>query len=1102
MPDALRIGLLGPLQVRDETGRLIHVGGRQLRVLLTLLALNAGRVVPASSLTGQIWPDEPPGNPGNALQTLVSRLRAELRQAGIGDVIESHPAGYRLAVPPEAVDVVAFEALAARGRRALGDGDAGEAARLLRDALLAWRGQPLADAAGCDFADAAAAKLTELRSSALADRIEADLALGQGASLVGELRVLLSADPLAERPRALLMRALYAAGRQAEALAAYHEGRELLADQLGVDPSAQLEQVYLGILRGPHDLSPDPERAELHAQAPVSAVRVHSPLTSFVGRDEDVPRVLKNLRAARLVTLTGPGGVGKTRLATEASGRLEVAAWFVPLAPVTDPAEVAYAVLETLGIREPVIARRTSGPGAGPLDRLAAALGDRNEVMVLDNCEHVIEAAAALAARVLAACPRMRILATSRQALRIDGETLCPVPPLPVPPASSVLAPVAVAAYGAVRLLRDRAVAVRPDFELDEANAAAVAGICRALDGMPLAIELAAVWLRTLTPAQLAERLDNRFALLTGGSRTALPRHRTLRAVVDWSWDLLSPSEQVLARRLAIFPSGAPLEAAEQVCADELLTAAAVLPALSGLIDKSILGTVEGADGLGPRYRMLETVRAYGLDRLAEADEEATVRDAFTVYYLNMAETADPALRAAGQGRWLRELTSEQDNLHAALRWTIARQDADAALRFVRALAWYWMLRGQPGEPEALAREVLALGLRERSPRTAEARVICALTAAGETWDIDAVRPILAEAVADLTKWSPAGAPTHPVAAMAEPMLALYDRDPQSAFAIFDRYSSSEDPWVRAAVPLLRSTFGSMLGRTDGAESDCQAALAAFRALGESWGTAAVLMQLADFAKLRGDYTAAIAALEEAASLGQELGAWGDLSHISGKLAMVRLRAGDLTAARANLERAERGDSERGVGRSDAAVWLGLVRAELQFREGDTAAAATVCAEQLAWLESKPSVWWHGLRAVIQARLALAVLADGDNDRCRGLLADALRTASDWVELPALADVIDAIAVLAQDSAQPGRPGDPVEREKRAKLAATLLGAAHSVRGCFDEGSLDAPAVRDSVRTALGPGEFGAAYERGRVLPQDDAVALAASAVANPVTAG
>jgi predicted ATPase len=340
-------------------------------------------------------------------------------------------------------------------------------------------------------------------------------------------------------------------------------------------------------------------------------------LTSFVGRDAEVAQVLKNLGSARLVTLTGPGGVGKTRLAAEVSGRLAGGARFVELAPVTDPAEVAYAVLDTLGIRDRVISRRAADPGAGPLDRLAEALTDRDDVVILDNCEHVIEAAAALAGRVLGACPRVRIVATSRQPLRIDGETLCPVPPPPVPPPPPSCAE-GPESYASVRLLRDRAVAVRPDFELHADNAAAVARICRALDGIPLAIELAAVWLRTLTPDQLAERLDDRFALLTRGSRTALPRHRTLRAVVDWSWDLLEPAEQALARRLAVFPAGAtlamaeqvcadplppvprataeqvcadellppvPRATAEQVCADELLPPAQVLPALSGLVE-------------------------------------------------------------------------------------------------------------------------------------------------------------------------------------------------------------------------------------------------------------------------------------------------------------------------------------------------------------------------------------------------------------------------------------------------------------------------------------------------------------------------------------
>lgn len=941
MPDALRIGLLGPLQVRDGAGCTVHVGGRQLRVLLILLALAAGRVAPSGWLAEQIWPGEPPGHPGNALQTLVSRLRAELRRAGLDDIIESHSAGYRLAVPPDAVDTVAFEALAVQGRRALADGDPDQAARVLRTALLLWRGQPLADAAGYEFADVAAARLTELRASVAADRIEADLALGEGARLVGELRALLSADPLAERPRALLMRALYAAGRQAEALETYQEARELLADQLGVDPSAQLEQVYLRILRGeeglaagthspvrPSDPSFYPERPPVQPSGTSAHPRVRRPLTSFVGRDTEVSQVLKNLSTTRLVTLTGPGGVGKTRLAAEVSGRLPEAAWFVELAPVNDPAEVAYTVLDTLGIRGPVIARRTGEPGAAPLDRLAAALADRADVMVLDNCEHVIEAAAALADRVLAACPRMRILATSRQPLRIDGETLCPV------------------------------------------------------------------------------------LLVTAGESPDLP---------------------------------------------------------------------------APRYRMLETVRAYGLERLAEAGEQDRLRDAFATRHLNLAETADPQLRAAGQRRWLRELTAEQDNLHMALRWAIARQDADTALRLVRALGWYWLLRGQPGDPEALAGQVLEMQPRERSAVLAEARVVCAITAAGPSWDIETVRPALVAAVSDFAELSHGEPPSNPIAAMGEPMLAIYDRDLDRAFAAFDQYLTSPDPWIRAAVPLLRATFGKMVGRMDWAESGCRESLAAFRALGEAWGAASVLMQLAELAQLKADYATAVAALEEAKSFGRQLGAWGDLSYIDGMLAAIRLRTGELDRARADLEQAEHAESERSVSKTDSGAWLALVRAELYWREGDMAAAVRCCMRELAWLEEKPSPWWNGMRALLQTRLARLVFEDGEEARCRVLLATALRTAADWVERPVLAGVIDAIAVLTL--------------RDDAALTAALLGAAHNVRGAFDEGSLDAPPARDAVRGVLGATGFEAAYERGRALSRDAAVALAFAAVTDRANA-
>jgi predicted ATPase/DNA-binding SARP family transcriptional activator len=1089
--ETVRIGLLGTLQVRDNDGRPVKVGGRRLRALLILLALDAGRVVAANSLIGRLWPDERPGDAANALQSLVSRLRATLRRGGLGeDLIESSPAGYRLAVPPEAVDAMLFEARARAGGRALADGDPRTAAHLLGEALSAWRGPALADVADEEFAAAPVVRLEELRSTAALDRIEADLALGEGSGLIGELRAMTTADPLAERPRALLMRALAAAGRQADALAVYAQARDLLADQLGVDPSAQLEETYLAILRQEVPLQPpaapaapfaDPERTMPPPDGMSARLRGgQRPPTSFIGRDDDVSGVLKKLADERLVTLTGPGGVGKTRLAAEAAARLAATAWFAELAPVSEPSQVPFAVLDALGLPERVIGRQSAGPG-GPVGRICDALANREAVLILDNCEQVVDAAAGLAEQVLADCPRVRILATSREPLRICGETLWPVNPLRVPPAGQQRDPEDTSGYPSIRLFRDRAAAVLPSFALDDGNVSAVTRICRALDGLPLAIELAAVWLRTLTPAQLAERLDDRFALLTGGSRTALPRHQTLRAVVDWSWDLLSEQERVLARRLAVFPGGATLITAEQVCQDGLLPRAAVLPALSGLVGKSILTVAEGAVDSGPRYRMLETVRAYALERLAEAGEDAQVRNAFATYYLDLAETADPLLRTAAQLRWFRELTAEQDNAHAALRWAIAGGDAGMALRFVRSLAYYWVQRGH-GEGDSLARDVLALPVPPMTRQIAEARVICALIAAGWTWDIESVRGALTDSIAALGQWAQADdyATVHPIALLAEPMLTLYDGDGERALIQFERFTTVADPWVRAMGLLYRASNRSSLGLMDGTEADCLAALREFRRLGESWGTAITLAQLAEFAELRADHAASIAELEEASELGRQLGTWGDMSYIEGKLAIIRARAGDISRARADLDQAERSALTRGTN-TDTDRWLAFMRAELEWREGDYTAAARACRMVLAAIEDAHAIWWQSLRAHVKTRLAMVALAEDDLPRCHDLLVEALRAAGDWVEHPPLAAVLDALAAYVL---RRGQAGD-------AELAARLLGGAHAVRGAFDESSLDAPAARAAARRALSEPAFDAAYQRGRELSRARALSYA-----------
>jgi len=1122
--ETVRVGVLGPLAVTDAAGRPVRVGGQRVRALLAVLALAAGRPVPAHALIERLWPepDDRPVDAVNALQSLVSRLRAALRQAGVAEsVLESSPAGYRLAVPPEAVDAAVFEAAARAGGRALAAGDAATAARLLREALGTWRGPALADVAGEEFAAAPAARLEELRSAAVLDRIEADLALGEAVAVTGELRELTAADPLAERPRALLMRALAAAGRQADALAVYAEGRELLADRLGVDPSPRLEQAHLAVLRQEIPLavsagtaahghpertppSPGPSAALPGGQRLSAAQR---PPTSFIGRDDDVAGVLKKLAEERLVTLTGPGGVGKTRLATEVASRLPGAAALAGpgplagaaalagLAPVSDPSEVPYAVLDAFGLRERVIARHGADQAhADPADRLCAALGDREAVLILDNCEHVIEAAASLADRLLTDCPRTRIIATSREPLRIPGETLWVVTPLPVPPVSGMAgaentpAIPEISTYAAVRLFCDRAAAVLPGFALDDGNVPAVMRICQALDGMPLAIELAAPWLRTLPPAQLAERLDDRFALLTGGSRTALPRHQTLRAVIDWSWNLLSEPERVLARRLAVFPGGATLAAAEQVCpgaGGAGLAGGDVLPALSGLVAKSILSAADGAGERGPRYRMLETVRAYGLERLAEAGEETAVRDAMAAYYLDFAETADPLLRTAQQRTWHRALTAEQDNINAALRWAIARRDAATALRFVRALGFYWTQRGR-GEGDTLAREVFAMEPPDNSLLMTEARVACALMTVSATLNLTEVREPLAAGIESLTRFADAGHPIHPMAAAAVPLVAMFDRDHAAAIGAIDRYAkSSSDPWMRATGRMYRSTYAANAGRLDGAEADCAAALEQFRAIGDPWGIAVCLYQMAEFAALRADHAQAVAALAEAEQIGLEIDAWGDMAYIIGSLAVARARAGDVDGARADLGRAERAAAARSQGTADE--WLVLSAAEVEWRAGDLAAAARRCEAALAGVAKRDqgTAWWVSVRAQAQARLAVITLeTGGDASRCRDLLADALPAAAGWVENPPLAAVIDSVAAAV------------VTRDGAADVAATLLGAAHTVRGAFDESSPVGPRARETARRALGDAAFDGAYSRGRELDREAALALAGQALA------
>ncbi|HEY3000990.1 MAG TPA: BTAD domain-containing putative transcriptional regulator, partial [Kribbellaceae bacterium] len=716
----MRIAILGPTDVRVADGSPVEVRGGRLRALLVRLALDAGRPVSTAALVDALWGDEPPAAVANALQSLVSRLRTAL---GSTDAVRSGPAGYTLTRAE--VDAAAFERLVTEARSAA---DPERALSLLTEASALWRGEALADVREAPFAEAPAARLEDLRLAADEDRAAALLAIGRPGSAVAALSPLAVAHPLRERTHELLIRALHASGRQTDALTTYDALRTRLADELGVDPSPRLRDLHVAVLRGDRldtdpvrrPVVPDPVRrgdADEPVRAPAQPVdrtgadddtrpagvvpnNLRARLTSFVGRDDDVTAIGGLLRTGtRLVTLVGPGGAGKTRLATEAARTLGTTSydgiWFVELAPLGDAADAAPAMLGTLGVGEIVGDLRGALSGLPKVrtarERLVEVLADRDVTLVLDNCEHLVAGLAELAETLLAHCPRLRVIATSREPLGIDGEQLYPVGPLRMPPVQS--APREPArqesadhgeSYPAVRLFLDRGRAVRPAFALTDANAVAVAEICRRLDGMPLAIELAAARLRSLGPEQIVERLEDRFRLLTTGSRTALPRHQTLRAVVEWSWDLLDEAERQVARRLSVFSGGATLDAAERVCAGPGLPPDEVLGALASLVDKSLVEA--GSAGGTVRYAMLETVKAFSAERLGEAAETEWVRRAHADCFLALAERAAPNLRTGEQLDWIARLTADHDNLLGALRYAIDTGDADLAIRLVAVL--------------------------------------------------------------------------------------------------------------------------------------------------------------------------------------------------------------------------------------------------------------------------------------------------------------------------------------------------------------------------------------------------------------------------------
>jgi predicted ATPase/DNA-binding SARP family transcriptional activator len=1086
----VQVAMLGALEVRADSGELLEVGGSRLRALLIMLALRPGQVVPASELIDGLWADQAPAGAANALQALVSRLRRALPEARI----ESRPSGYQLTLDPRATDITRFEELAAAGRSQLRH-DPAAAAATLRQALALWRGPALADVAGTEFGPAIIARLDELRLAAIEQRVDADLLTGVTGPLVAELEELVVAHPLREPLAARLMRALHACGRRGAALEAYEQARERLADQLGADPSAELSALHLDILRA------DPRPA---AQA--RPTNLPAGLTSFIGRDDELTQVAGLLGAHRLLTLTGPGGAGKTRLAVEAA-RAELDAapggvWLVELAPVTDPAEVPSAVLAALGLREQALmyARGPIGTvidDTDALSRLLAALAGRRALLVLDNCEHLVAAAARLSGQVLAACPHVRILATSREPLAITGEALWTVGPLTLPPdpavpyqadqthsaeRAGVPAP-AIDDYASVRLLTQRARAVRPGFDVTAANAPAVARICRALDGMPLAIELAAARLRTMGPDQVAARLDDRFGLLTGGSRIAMPRHQTLRAVVDWSWDLLDEAERTVWRRFSCFAGGATLEAAEQVCSGDGIAADQILDLLTALADKSLLVVRHGPDGPGePRYRMLEIIKAYGQERLDQAGERDQVREAHAQYFTGLAEEGQYYLLGGQQLEWLRRLAEDQDNMHAAIRGAIAAGDASAAVRLAAALGWYWSLHGLKVEGAELI--AAAVGVPGAAGIVEPEHLAVAYAMGGVLAADTPLHPNAVEWMARAAALAPRiPDPVNPIMPLVGPLSLLYggaDQAPGTAYPeVFDDAVSDSHPWVGAIARILRAHTSLNLGRPPAlAEADFQAAADILAGLGERWGQAVAVGGLAQLASKRGDSAAAIRYYRRAGELAAVFGNNEDEVHFRLFLVRELWLLGEREKAWAELH-AALPDAER-IGLPELTAFAAYTKGDLARLDGQPGVAREAFLQAFELI--KPMGITQQLGAVAAIGLGYLAAAEGDLEEARDWHARAMENARASADAPVIAEALGGLADLAL------REGDP-------ERAAALIGAGVAIRGTPDRSVVDEKRVADAARSVLGEAGYGAAYQRGQRVTLDTLAALVAPGV-------
>ncbi|MEU7899952.1 BTAD domain-containing putative transcriptional regulator [Nonomuraea sp. NPDC049152] len=1033
----MRIEVLGPVRAYANDGAPIDVGGVMLRALLARLALAGGEMVSVDALVDGLWGEHPRGGTVNALHGLVHRLRKALGGAG---VVERAAGGYRVRVRAEDVDAYRFEEKAKRGGRELAAGAAQRAGSLLDEALALWRGDALADVRDAPFAGTAGARLEELRVTAIEDRFEAELRLGHHDEILADMAAVAAGHPLRERLAGLRMRALHAAGRQSDALGVFEQVRGTLAEELGVDPSEELRKTHLAVLRG--------ELETLEAERPrPEAVpgRLPAQLTSFVGRTEELRLLAGLLETSRLVTVVGPGGVGKTRLAVEAVSRHRAhrrgRVWLVPLAGVTTADGLPEAVLGTLRVAD-------ARPSGTPLERVVDLLAGGAGVLVLDNCEQISGLVAEFAGQLLERQPYVTILATSREPLEVMGEALCRLGPLDLPPARADCARAGESA--AVRLFLDRAAAVQPGFTLDTPTAATVVDIVRRLDGLPLALELAAARLRTMSAEQIARRLDDRFRLLSTGNRTAQPRQQTLHAVIEWGWDLLTSQERTLARRMSIFPARTGIAVIEAVCADSdgALPADEVIYLVDSLVDKSI---VERA---GDGYRMLETIRAHAAGKLRLEGETEAVLCGLTRHFADLAEEHEPLLRSDKQAESLRLFQAEYDNLMYALQTAIDSGDASGAARILGPLYWYWVMHRYDARADVYVAKVAEFGdALPVNARAAFTAIHLVSIEGGPLTDPERLRALIDDCVRT------GALRRYPmlltIVLVMAPLLGLDELADQE----IARVRGGSDRWAIACTFMIEAMRYRERGDRESSATAMTTALHAFEEVGDRWWAAKALYGLAQIHAIGGEHDEAIAAYEHSIAIATDLGSQDEVSTRLG-LATERMRAGDLIGAQHDIETAERAAWERGQPMLEIEV-LGSL-AELYRRSGKIERADQEL-DRMETLARRLRLAAETIEnLLVPARMA-NLLTAGDAAPARELLPRAVQAAQANMDTPWAAQLLARLLFLEDDPAG----------------AATALGLSQAIRGTFDHGDNELRSLAEVLEERLGRTDYDTAYRRG-----------------------